>query len=318
MYLCVSLFSFFWLLRFPSRSDSYFSEDIYDDGDEVEKVFLITDKEPSVGMVPLVFFLLKAFFKKNFLYSGNAMRYVYLILAVFFSVTLSGVIFGWPALILILEDENVYSNVCDPDNTSTSPCGAQSSKFNLIYVIATTGFSFAVLPLGFVLDKFGPKISALIGSGLMIAGSLLFAFSSNDFDAFIPAYLLIGIGGPPIVFSFMHISNLFPKNKGTIITMLNVALDASAMVFVLFDLIHSALPETATYKWLFVGYAVVPAFSFVTAIFLWPMKPFQEPEPEFTLEAEDFDLLSSESDSDMEVTNDGTLVRDVSCNFFFF
>ena len=40
-------------------------------------------------------------------------------------------------------------------------------------------------------------------------------------------FVLIAIGGPPIVFSFMHLSNLFPSRKATIITIFNVMLDAS-------------------------------------------------------------------------------------------
>lgn len=194
-----------------------------------------------------------------------------------------------------MQDENVYRYLCDPLDPK-NPCGAQVSKFNLIYVIATTGFSWAVLPLGVVLDRFGPKVSSMIGSGFMVAGCLLFAFSeAPSFDAFIPAYLLIGVGGPPIVFSFMHLSNLFPSNKGTIITMLNVALDASAMVFVLFDGIHTAAPETITYKWLFVGYTVLPALSMLAAIFVWPMRAFPEPEPEFSLDdPQDFEEAEME------------------------
>lgn len=62
------------------------------------------------------------------------------------------------------------------------------------------------------------------------------------------------------------------------------------------------------------GFACVPALSFVVAIFLWPMKAFSEPgnffpffyesficffkEPEFSLDTEEFDMIDS-SDGDV-------------------
>eukprot|EP01126_Amoeba_proteus_P044655 TRINITY_DN4970_c0_g1_i8.p1 TRINITY_DN4970_c0_g1~~TRINITY_DN4970_c0_g1_i8.p1 ORF type:complete len:410 (-),score=45.25 TRINITY_DN4970_c0_g1_i8:157-1386(-) len=157
------------------------------------------------------------------------------------------------------------------------PCPSQELRFTLIYVISTTAFSLVVLPLGAVLDKFGPKVSSTIGSTLILLGSLLFAFSSSTgFDAYLPGFLFIGIGGPPIVFSFMHLSNLFPAYKGTIITLFNVGLDASSLMFQLlyFLWFYSGLKL----RWLFVIYAIFPSFSLVVGTLLWPNKPFPEPE----------------------------------------
>ena len=77
----------------------------------------------------------------------------------------------------------------------------------------------------------------------------MFAFSDPpSVDMFIPGYLLIAIGGPPIVFSFMHISNLFPDNKGTIITMLNVGLDASSLMFVILGALFDGVEALHSFK----------------------------------------------------------------------
>lgn len=167
--------------------------------------------------------------------------------ALFFSLTLSGVVFGWPAVVIMLEEQGVYRYLCQPGEEL--PCLAQVDQFNLIFTIASTGFACSVLPMGAVLDRFGPKVSSLIGSAFVLGGSVMFAFSDPpSIDMFIPGYLLIAIGGPPIVFSFMHISNLFPDNKGTIITMLNVGLDASSLMFVILGALFDGVQALHSYK----------------------------------------------------------------------
>jgi len=79
------------------------------------------------------------------------------------------------------------------------------------------------LPAGVLADIFGPRITCMIGSGLLMAGFLLFSFSDPisklcspifffspknknqtyppDFDAFIPAFLIIAIAGPSLYIS---------------------------------------------------------------------------------------------------------------------
>lgn len=78
-----------------------------------------------------------------------ARRWVMLILATFFSVTLSGIIFGWPAVVVMLEKEHVYGYLCE--SPVQQSCKAQTDQFNLIFTIASTGFACAVLPLGIIL-----------------------------------------------------------------------------------------------------------------------------------------------------------------------
>jgi MFS family permease len=221
-------------------------------------------------------------------------RMILILSAVFFSLTLSGVVFGWPAVVIMMQEQNVYNYKCSANETI--PCQEQVDQFNLIFTIASTGFAISVLPMGAILDRFGPKISSLIGSALVLGGSLMFAFSDPpNIDMFIPGYLLIAMGGPPVVFSFMHISNLFPENKGTIITMLNVALDASSLIFVILGALYDGIPALRSYKvcfgfacWfclffsfqnqaVFLLYSVFPLLSFVVSLFLWPSSPF-EPE----------------------------------------
>lgn len=200
-------------------------------------------------------------------------RYLLIGCAVFFSLMLSGVVFGWPAMVIMLESQGVYQYLCEEG--AHLPCQAQLNRFNLVFVVASTGFAWSVLPMGVILDRWGPKICVAMGSVLIFAGSLLFAFSDPPhFDGFLPGYLLMGVGGPPVVFSCMHLANLFPQKKGTIITLLNVALDASSLVFVILGDLYRAAPEALTYKVMFIGFAAVPALALLVGLLLWPMRAY--------------------------------------------
>jgi hypothetical protein len=72
----------------------------------------------------------------------------------------------------------------------------------------------------------------------------------------------------------MHLSNLFPAQKGTIITLFNVGLDASSLMFLI---LHEVwLNFDVHYKWLFLAFSVLPLLSLVSGFFLWPMKAYEE------------------------------------------
>eukprot|EP01088_Endostelium_zonatum_P006297 TRINITY_DN1840_c0_g3_i1.p1 TRINITY_DN1840_c0_g3~~TRINITY_DN1840_c0_g3_i1.p1 ORF type:complete len:513 (+),score=75.56 TRINITY_DN1840_c0_g3_i1:75-1613(+) len=188
------------------------------------------------------------------------------------SLLCSGVIFGWPPLLLVLQKEKIYSDLCPINQPNT--CDEQEEKLNLIFVVASTCFSCCVLPLGWFLDWAGPRLSLAVGSAMFLAGCLLFGFSSNGFDAFLEGFILIGISGPPIVFSFLHLSNLFPRQKGLIITLFNVALDASSLDYFVLELLNDYLGVPR--KFFFIGYAIIPAVMLLT-IWLWPTKPYLHP-----------------------------------------
>jgi len=203
---------------------------------------------------------------------STAYRLFIITLAILVSLLTSGVIFGWPPLLLVLQSEGIYADSCPVDEPDR--CPEQIEKLNLIFVLASTFFSCCVLPLGVFLDWAGPRLSCALGSVLFLAGTILFAFSSNEFDAFIYGYILIGVSGPPIVFSFLHLSNLFPRQKGMIITLFNVALDASSLDFFLLELLNESFG--ITHREFFLGYAVIPVLILVT-IWLWPSRSYLAP-----------------------------------------
>ncbi len=68
----------------------------------------------------------------------------------------------------MLQSEGVYNYLCAAQNdgvvlagnsTAETSCLAQSAQFDLIFVVASTGFACSVLPMGIILDRFGPKVT---------------------------------------------------------------------------------------------------------------------------------------------------------------
>jgi MFS family permease len=186
------------------------------------------------------------------------------------------VIFGWAPLQLIMEDDGQFSELC-PDPLDPK-CASRNSQFDFIFTVSSSLFALSVWPTGALLDRYGPRFSCLLGSVIFGAGMALVAVSdSKTFDAFLWGFCLISMGGPPIVLSFMHLSNLFPLYKGTIITVFNVMIDASSLVFVLLQLVNEAGVSRRT---IFIAYCAVPAAIFVSAPFLWNSRAFSSPPPE--------------------------------------
>jgi hypothetical protein len=92
-------------------------------------------------------------------------------------------------------------------------------------------------------------------------------------DMFPFGFGLMAIGGPPIVFSFLHLGNLLPSARGTIVTIFNVGLDASAVMFLLMEFISTRTRFSNHFE-LFLGFSVLPALSLIIGLFLWPKKPY--------------------------------------------
>lgn len=102
------------------------------------------------------------------------------------SVISTGILFGWPSLVIILKDEGVFSQLCGnttlnvtdilvSNTTSIYPtCTEQEFQFSLAFIIGTLSLYSAQCLTGFALDYAGPKILHVIcGLGVSVASVLL-------------------------------------------------------------------------------------------------------------------------------------------------
>ena len=155
-------------------------------------------------------------------------------------------------------------------------CYEQELRLNLMFTIAAVSTNVCALPVGTILDRFGPRIASLIGVFFLTIGALSLAFAADlPFDAYIPGYLFLAIGGPFVFISSFQLSNTFPKNSGLILALLTGAFDTSSAVFLAYRLIYQSTNGGFTPKKFFLLYLVVPAFVLVVQIFVMPAQSYK-------------------------------------------
>jgi multisubunit Na+/H+ antiporter MnhC subunit len=140
-----------------------------------------------------------------------------------------------------------------------------------MFTVAAVSTNVVALPVGTILDRYGPRVSGIIGAIFVTIGALLFAFSKElPVDGYIPGYLFLALGGPFIFISSFQLSNTFPQYSGLILALLTGAFDTSSAVFLFYRLIYQASNQTFTPKKFFLCYLVVPAYILLVQIFFMP------------------------------------------------
>lgn len=206
------------------------------------------------------------------------MLLVQVIVAVIYCLFAAGIVFGYAAIKPVLIREKVYRNLCTKEelDKNVRTCYDQEIRLNLMFTIAAVGTNVAALPIGAILDNFGPQVCGLIGSVLLAVGAVFFAFAGEiSFDGYIPGYLLLALGGPFIFISSFQLSNTFPKHSGLILALLTGAFDSSSAIFLLYRLIYQWSNSTFYPKKFFLLYLVVPVFILIVQLFLMPKASYK-------------------------------------------
>ena len=145
-----------------------------------------------------------------------------------------------------------------------------------MFTIAAVVNNVAALPVGTVLDRYGPRISGIIGSLFIALGSAFFILAPEvPFDAYIPAYLFLALGGPFVFISSFQLSNCFPRHSGLILALLTGAFDTSSAIFLVYRLIYQASGGAFTPRRFFSVYLVVPVFILLVQIFVMPTTSYK-------------------------------------------
>lgn len=145
-----------------------------------------------------------------------------------------------------------------------------------MFTTAAVATNVCALPVGTLLDRYGPRISGIIGSILLTIGTLLMAFATQlPFDAYIPGYLFLALGGPFVFISSFQLSNTFPQHSGLILALLTGAFDSSSAIFLFYRLIYSASHGSFTPKKFFLVYLIVPIFIIIVQVFVMPANSYK-------------------------------------------
>ena len=158
----------------------------------------------------------------------------------------AGIIFGWPSLQYVLENEGYFSYLCTSTNASvidgnssevmTSPirCKEQQASFNLIFTITLAFIYGMAFPFGYMLDRFGTWVFRSMLSLMYTLGIVLLTVSSASLSVLLyPAIVLLGVSGLGLMLSNFQLANFAQSYRGLVITLLNGLRGSSVLVFLL-------------------------------------------------------------------------------------
>ncbi|RMD43011.1 hypothetical protein DV735_g2154, partial [Chaetothyriales sp. CBS 134920] len=205
-------------------------------------------------------------------------RVVQVITAIIYCLFAAGIVFGYAAIKPVLIDEGVFGQLCTPKEIEegTSPCYQQEIRLNLMFTIAAVSTNVAALPIGTILDRYGPRVCGIIGSVLLFAGACLFSAGSQvAADLYTPGYLLLALGGPFVFISSFQLSNTFPQRSGLILALLTGAFDASSALFLVFRLLYQATEGRLTTQKIFLAYLAVPILILLAQILIMPKESYK-------------------------------------------
>lgn len=197
----------------------------------------------------------------------------------------AGIVFGYAALKPVLKQEGAYADSCPeyPSDGEGSDSFALMPRdtcveirLNLMFTVAAVGTNVAALPVGAILDHYGPRACGVIGSVFLTIGALLMAYEAAlPFDGLLPGYLFLALGGPFTYISSFQLSNAFPRRSGLILALLTGAFDASSALFLVYRILFNATDGAFNLRRFFLVYLAVPAVILVVQLTIMPTQSYK-------------------------------------------
>ncbi|CAI5716736.1 unnamed protein product [Peronospora destructor] len=196
-----------------------------------------------------------------------APRRIALVLTVCVSdLLLTGLVFGWAPLLLLLQEEGQYHELCTDPSGST--CVSQENRLNLIFAAASVAMNIGALPVGMLLDRVGPRMTIAVAVIIEVSGLSMLAISdSKTLDMFVPAYVFIAFGGCITMMSSYPASFLIMRYQTAILAAISCLFDSSSVVFLVLYAAHERFGWSR--RELFLGLASMAAAIYLLLIFLW-------------------------------------------------
>ncbi|XP_061691503.1 solute carrier family 43 member 1a isoform X2 [Syngnathoides biaculeatus] len=150
---------------------------------------------------------------------------------------------------------------------------------NLGFTIGSFLLSATTLPLGILMDRFGPRPIRLMGSSCFGLSCIMMAVSAYDpptLSALIfLALSMNGFGGICLTFTSLTLPNMFGALSSTIMSLMIGSYASSAVTFPGVKLIYDAGVSFEVIMW---GWAGLAGFVFANCFLNWPKEGFPTPE----------------------------------------
>lgn len=202
--------------------------------------------------------------------------------------------------------EGVYREFCTREelDAGVTLCYEQDLRLNFFFSLASTTTNVSALPVGTILDRYGPRVCFIAGSVCLALGSVLmsYAFSIPEFDGYTLGNFFLALGGTFVFVPSFQIANAFPKYSGTIVAAITGAFDASAAVFLFYRLAYDASEGSFSPDKFFWWYTLVPVAILLAQLTFLPSESYKTaPQLEHKIErAQDAarDVHSSDDELD--------------------
>ncbi|XP_034546040.1 solute carrier family 43 member 1a isoform X2 [Notolabrus celidotus] len=173
----------------------------------------------------------------------------------------------------------LLSNHSDGETEEWPSCVDQEEMLNLGFTIGSFLLSATTLPLGILMDKFGPRPIRLMGSSCFGLSCVIIAASAYDphvLSALIfLALSLNGFGGICLTFTSLTLPNMFGALSSTVMSLMIGSYASSAVTFPGVKLIYDAGVSFQVIMWMWAGLA---GFVFFNCFFNWPAEGFPTPD----------------------------------------
>uniref|UniRef100_A0A3P9LHX5 Solute carrier family 43 member 1b n=1 Tax=Oryzias latipes TaxID=8090 RepID=A0A3P9LHX5_ORYLA len=204
--------------------------------------------------------------------------------AIFENLFFSAVLLGWGSLLIMLKSEGFYSHLCtDQENKdvhgSIGLCIEQEEVLNLGFTIGSFLLSAATMPLGLLMDRFGPRPVRLVGSSCFAASCAVMAAAAYNPRVFsiliFLAVCLNGFGGICLTFTSLTLPNMFGNIRSTILSLMIGSYASSAVTFPGVKLIYDLGASFRVIMWVWTGLACMVILN---CLLNWPGESFPAPE----------------------------------------
>ncbi|XP_070684001.1 solute carrier family 43 member 1b isoform X2 [Pempheris klunzingeri] len=212
------------------------------------------------------------------------------ITAIIENLLFSAVLLGWGSLLIMLKNEGFYSHLCVENvtvNTNVTSmergdwpsCVEQEEVLNLGFTIGSFLLSAATLPLGILMDRYGPRPLRLIGSSCFAASCAMIAAAA--YDPGVLSFLIFlavsfnGFGGICLTFTSLTLPNMFGNIRSTILSLMIGSYASSAVTFPGVKLIYDFGVSFRIIMWVWTGMACL---VFLNCFLNWPAESFPAPE----------------------------------------
>ena len=230
----------------------------------------------------IISILRKSLWKYNRM-AGSTQKYLTVITAVIETLLTSCIIYGWAAMDYILTQEGYFAAACNSTalNKTATPtlCPSQQYSLELVYTLSAVLSAIVGIIGGVIMDRFGTMVFRNLATFFFVASCLAVAFSTPQISwVLYPAMITLASSGWLLYISALQTANLFPRFRGTIVNIINGALDASLVIF---SIVKAAYQAGISLKaiFLFMGIAF-GIFALIRTFLLMPkmVLPYEVPD----------------------------------------